>query len=837
MIRTTMKRTTLFLLSLFLITGVQAQKMQLDAAEIRQELKKLNTVGSVLYLAAHPDDENTSVIGYMVNEKHLRTGYLSLTRGDGGQNLIGPEKGPLLGVLRTQELLEARKVDGGEQYFSRAIDFGYSKTAEETFNIWNKERILSDVVRVIRKFRPDIIITRFPSNGYKGGHGHHTGSAILADEAFQMAGDPEAFPEQLKTLEPWQPKRLLFNTSTWWDKELPEKAPKDDELVETDLGGYNFLLGKSYTQIAAESRSMHKCQGFGVSRRRGEDFEYFRYLKGKEFDGEALLGGLDLSWSRLEGGEAIGQKVQKVLDEYDLDDPSRIVPGLVELHQAVMKLDDEHWKQYKLGQIEQLILACTGTQLEATAARESASPGDEVEITAQAVNGSNFPLELKQVNIAGDLTNLDSILPYERYVKHTAKVTLPANLPYTTPYWLQKPPRKGTYHIPKKHTSLIGEAQAPPKVGATFTLEADGHPFSVSIPVEYEWTSEVEGEIREPFSLVPEVTCSFDSKVYVFARAEPQEVTVNFRGWKDSLRGELSLEVPENWSVQPSSAGFQLDRAGAAESITFTVTPPENTAQGTVKPVVKVGDKRLSHALDKVNYPHIDEQTIVRQAGADLVRRNIRTRGKSIGYIMGSGDEVPQALRQMGYEVTELDPGKLQAEALQKFDAVIVGVRGFNVNEVLAHKNEELFEYAKQGGHVVVQYNKDEEDLVTQEVAPYSLRIAYDRVTVETAPATLLDEEHPLLNSPNPIGQEDFEGWVQERGLYFPDQWDDAFTPLISWHDPGEKPKKGGLLVAEHGKGSYIYTGIAFFRQLPAGVPGAFELFANIVSYGIDEKP
>ena len=354
-------------ISLLLIATASYAQKQMNASEIKLALNKLNTLGSVLYVAAHPDDENTRLIAYMANERLVRTGYLSLTRGDGGQNLIGTEKGPLMGVVRTQELLEARKVDGGEQFFTRAVDFGYSKTPEETFIKWDKQAVLADVVWAIRKFKPDVMITRFPPTS-KAGHGHHTASAILAAEAFDLAGDKNAFPEQLTYTTVWQPKRLLLNASTWWDKELPQKA-KDNptEYTTVDIGTYNTLLGKSYGEIAAESRTMHKSQGFGSAKQRGSKLEYLKLLKGEPFKTD-VLDGVNLSWKTVNGGEAIEKLLTKAITNFNAEQPELIVPTLLEAHQLLNKLPDSNkWKWIKLSKIRTVIANCAGLFVEVTA--------------------------------------------------------------------------------------------------------------------------------------------------------------------------------------------------------------------------------------------------------------------------------------------------------------------------------------------------------------------------------------------------------------------------------------------------------------------------------------
>lgn len=818
----------LLLLSTALTSFSAAAQKQPDynAASIRQMLHKVNTLGTVLYIAAHPDDENTRFIAYMANEEHYRTGYLSLTRGDGGQNLIGTEKGALMGLLRTQELLEARRLDGGEQFFTRAVDFGYSKTPDETFDIWEKEKILADVIWTIRKFRPDVLVTRFPPTS-RAGHGHHTASAMLAEEVFNMAADPNVFPEQLEYVDVWQPKRLYHNTSTWWYKDLPEKAKaQPDQYVTVDVGKFNPVLGKSYSEIASESRSMHKSQGFGSGKRRGSQVEYLEYVMGENALENDLLYGVETSWKRVKGGEQVGEFLQKALTEFDAEQPHLIVPHLIEAHHALKNVEDEYWKAQKQQEIETLILACSGVWMEVTAKHHRYATSSTIEATAAVVQRS--PVGDCQLNITiGDQQILEASALNENEL-HQFDFTTPAPDHDSNPYWLN-----GSYFgiFPVKEQTEIGLPENPAAVMVDFRLSIGKHTFHYQRPIVYKWTDRVDGEIYRPLAIVPAATANIEEKVYIFPDENAMLINVQVENHSDSLDGAVLLTLPQGWECENNSQPVTIKGAGTTANFTFKVRPPENGAVGEVKAVVRTQTESYRKSLITIEYPHAPIQTLLLSAQAKIVRLDIQRKGEHIGYIMGAGDEVPSALEQVGYQVSILDPAQLPTTNLSGFDAILTGIRAFNTQKSLANNYRSLLEYAEKGGTVIVQYNTNR-GLVTDNFAPYPLKLSRDRVTKEEAEVTFLAPRHAIMKTPNKLSKEDFDGWVQERGLYFADEWDEQFTPLFSWHDPNEDPKEGGLLVANHGKGAFIYTGISFFRQLPAGVPGAYRLLMNLIAYG-----
>lgn len=793
----------------------------LTAGEIKLALNKLNTLGSVLYLAAHPDDENTRLIAYMANEKLMRTGYLSLTRGDGGQNLIGTEQGGLMGVVRTQELLEARKIDGGEQFFTRAVDFGYSKTPEETFAKWDKQKVLADVVYVIRKFRPDVIITRFPKTAYAG-HGHHTASAILAEEAFDLAADSTAFPEQLMYVDVWQPKRLFLNASTWWDKDLPENAKDNPDYITVDVGTYNPLLGKAYSEIAAESRTMHKSQGFGAAKVRGVQEEYLVLQKGEKFEDD-VFDGIDFSWNRIEGGKEISALIQGANTNFDAEHPEKIVPILLKVFTKINALPYSSWKYVKLAEVSKLISSCMGLHAEFIADDFSATPGTLVNGVINIVNRSNLKVKLTNIGIM----EKDSTINLELPKNEMQNINLPfvcENETNTNPYWLNKP-YEGIFEVAQQ--DMTGLPQNLNKLYAAIMLEVEGIFFYTTQPLQYKWTDRVKGEIYRPFIVLPKITAAVAENVYVFSANTPKKVVVTVKSHEKNSNGNVNLALPKGWKASPELADFSIVEKNQEQQLVFMVTPSATASEVEMK--VLINNVPAKEAIF-IEYDHIKIQTVLKEARAKMVRLDVKTNGQKIGYIMGAGDEVPNALEQLGYQVVLLDEDKLKNGNLSQYDAIICGIRAYNTNKYMSNVYTTIMDYIKNGGNYIVQYNVNK-GLVTNKIGPYNFNISKDRVTEEDADVTFVDGKHSILNYPNKLTEDDFEGWVQERGLYFADEWEEEFQPILMMNDKGETSKKGSVLVAHYGKGSFIYTGVSFFRELPAGVSGAFRLFANMVSY------
>ena len=821
---------------------------KLSASEIQLALNKLNVLGSALYVAAHPDDENQVVIGYLSQTRLMNTGYLSLTRGDGGQNLIGPEIRELLGVVRTQELIQARRVDGSQQFFTRAIDFGYSKTADETLELWDKEQIMADVVWVIRRFRPDVIITRFPADE-RAGHGHHTTSGLLAAEAFDLASDSTRFPEQLQYVEPWQPIRLYFNDFAWFTPGLDSASQVNDSILAVNVGVYNPLLGQSVPEIAALSRSRHQSQGFGSTGARGERTEYLRHVRGS-LAKDNLFEGIDTTWNRVAGGARVGQLLAEAAQSFDPARPAAVVPILMDASEALNALPDSYWKRVKRAELDQVISACLGLYLEVRAGTNelvrrfrdgeatrpgiseySATPGDSVTLRAEAINRSDVPVTLNQISfpaLARD-TTLDWSLPNNVDTVLTLPVRLPDSLPYTEPYWLRLPNDGFTFTV--ENQTLIGKDESDETLAAHFALTVAGRPLTLTKPVVYKYNDPRQGETYRPFVIIPPVDTEIAEPVRVFASNEPQAVRVTVRAGKSDVSGELALQLPAGWQADPATYDFSLALKEQAAEFSFRVTPPAEPSVGEARAVATVDGQTYDQHKIIIDYDHIPTQTLLAPSTARLVKVDLQKEGEAIGYIMGAGDEIPQALEQIGYRVTLLEASEVRADDLKQFDAVMVGIRAYNTNDWLRYRNDELLKYVKGGGTLLVQYNTNSR-LVTDSFAPYPLTLSRERVTDETAAVRFLQPDSPVLSSPNRITAQDFEGWVQERGLYFPEKWDEHYQPLLSLNDPGEDPLEGSLLVAPYGEGYYIYTGLSFFRELPAGVPGAYRLITNLLSVG-----
>ncbi|WP_394367583.1 PIG-L family deacetylase [Muriicola jejuensis] len=835
-----MRFRTFICLFLFFQSNFGQSPAKLSSTEIYHSLEKLNFLGSAMYIAAHPDDENTRLISYLSNEVHARTGYLSITRGDGGQNLIGPELRELLGVLRTQELLAARRVDGGIQFFTRANDFGYSKHPDETLKIWDEEAVLGDVVHIIREFRPDVIINRFDHRTPGSTHGHHTSSAILSMEAFDLVSDPKAYPEQLSKLEPWSPKRLFFNTSWWFygSQENFEKADKS-RLIELNTGVFYPMLGLSNNEIASIASSQHRCQGFGRPTTRGSEEEYIELLKGEmpSDNPTDLFEGIDTSWSRIEGGKAIGEILYEVEENFDFKNPSIHLNALLKAYRLLENIKDEHWKKIKLAELKELITQVTGLYLEASSDAPYSNPESRVRVEVEAINRSDASVVLNKVSI-GQLatTQPGSVLKNNEKENHTLTFEVPSSTSFTSPYWLSEKGSLGMYRV--DDFELIGRPETPPAFIADFDLEINGTSLRISRPVIYRYSRPDKGELYSPFNILPPASLSIRDKVLIFDQASPRQIDVVVSALKDDLEGSLGLQVPSGWHVDRMQYPVSMKKKGEEKVFSFMVTPPEKESEGIITPVMTVDGVKLMKELVTIAYDHIPTQEVLLPAETKVVRLDIKKAGQNIGYIMGAGDEIPSSLEQIGYTVHELKPEEIQMGTLGNYDAIVVGIRAYNVVDEMRFKQDALLDYVHKGGNLIVQYNTSgRSGLDFENLAPYSLHISRDRVTEEDSPVEILHPEHPLMSFPNKVSKADFEGWVQERGLYFPDEWDQAFIPVLSMADQGETPKEGSLLIASYGKGTYIYTGLSFFRELPAGVPGAFKLFANMLSQNKAKLP
>jgi len=830
-----MTRRFLTVLAFALTLATTHVRAAMDTAQLQAALRKLTVVGSAMYVAAHPDDENTAMLSWLENERGVRAAYLSVTRGDGGQNLIGTEKGDLLGVIRTQELLAARRIDGAEQFFTRAIDFGYSKTPVETLRIWDHDAILADIVWNIRRFQPDVILTRFPTTG-EGGHGHHTASAILAVEAFTAAADASKFPEQLKYVSTWRAKRLLWNR--FMRQPIDPNDPSVAKSIRVDIGTYNTLLGRAYTEIAAESRSLHKSQGFGSAERRGSIINYFDLLAGDAAQKD-LFEGVDLSWSRYPGGEAVGAVLEKAAGTFDPRDPQKTIPLLLEAHEALARAgarpewspQANPWIDVKRRELLDVIRGLAGLSIDVSAADSTVLPGGEIAVNVSVVNRSDYPFSLSTV--ASPYAN-PGMAPGKRLennmpIRTEIKLKLPDDYPYSQPYWLQHPSSVGKYAVSDQQ--LIGLPESPISIPVIVSVSDNlMNTLIFTMPAVFRWTDPVKGEQIRNVDVVPAVTARLGFRVYLFPDSKARPVTVSLRNFGGAGQVTARLLIPPGWTAAPSSIPVAFEKKGDEARVTFRVTPPAGATTAQLAAEIELaGGRKVGLGLSEIDYPHIPALRLFSDATATIVRADVRKRGSRIGYIAGSGDDVPDALQQIGYEVDLLSDEDLEKGDFSAYDAIVTGVRAYNTRKRLKTAQARLMDYVAAGGTMVVQYNTVD-DMGLAELGPYPFKISRDRVTVEDAPVKLLRPDHALLSTPNKITGSDFSGWVQERGLYFTSNWDPRYTTILASADPGDSDKEGGELYARHGKGVFIYTSYAWFRQLPAGVPGAYRLFANRVS-------
>lgn len=802
-----------------------------SSSAILQELHSFRQLGSVLYVAAHPDDENTRLIAYLAQGRGYRTGYLSLTRGDGGQNLIGTELRDQLGVIRTQELLAARRIDGGRQFFTRANDFGFSKNHEETLAIWDRQQVLADTVRVIRTFRPDVLLLRFsPEPG--GTHGHHTSSAILALEAFKLSGDPAAFPEQVAGgLKPWQPKRVFWNG--WSAASRPGAGgvdpAKDANVLSLDVGGFNPLLGESYGEIAARSRTMHKSQGFGSLGTRGVALEYFKLLAG-EPAGKDILDGVETTWARVPGGGEIGRLADEVIAHFNPAAPAASVPALLVVRARLAALPADPLVTDKRRQLDAILVAALGLYVESTAASAEIVAGEKLPLKHTVIVRSDFPVRWTGVRFPVDGREISPRIDLQpnRPATATSVLEVPASTPLSQPYWLREAGTVGLFRV--DDSALIGRPQNPPALPVEQVFEISGQTLVVADEPVQVSNDRVKGEIRRRLDIIPPVSLAFAQDLELFAPGRTREVTMDVTAARAGSIGQVELQTPAGWKVTPASQPLQLASVGERARFTFTVTAPPQAASAAIVALAEVDGVRYRNRRVEIRHDHIPPQLLQPRAELKAVGLELAIRGRTVGYLPGAGDLVAEAIAQMGYAVTLLTEADLTPERLRTFDAVVLGVRAFNTRTELPPRLPALWNYVETGGNVIVQYNTT--DLLTPRIAPFDLKLSRDRVTDERAAVTLLAPDHPALTTPNRITAADFDGWVQERGLYFPGSWDARFTPLLASNDPGETPKSGALLVAQHGRGYFVYTGLSFFRELPEGVPGAYRLLANLISLG-----
>jgi LmbE family N-acetylglucosaminyl deacetylase len=807
-------------LLLLAAAAASAQPNLSGAAEVRLALGRLNVLGSALMIGAHPDDEHTPTLAYFTRGRLMRAAYVSVTRGDGGQNLLGPEQDDLLGLIRTEELLAARRIDGAEQFFTRAVDFGFSKSAQETLDKWGHDAILADLVWIIRKYRPDVIIHCF-SGTARDGHGQHQASALLGKEAFSAAADRSRFPEQLKWVEPWQAKRVVWN--------VYGRAAEATGQIAIDTGDYNPVLGYSYIEIAGLSRSMHASQGMGSPRRRGAATASLVPVTGEPASKD-LFDGIDTTWNRVPGGAEVGRILAEAARSLDPTQPEKVVPLLLEARKRMAALKDP-WAERKRAELDEAVALCAGLWLDASTDRPDFVPGSTMTVRTTALNRSRLPIRLTGISLDRD-SALDVELPFNQPSTREYTWKVPEDAKYSQPYWLVEPRRGDAYGIPDQQ--LAGTPENPPVLRARFRLRVASEELELTRPVVNRYVDRLRGEFTRPVIIVPPVALEFVEPVVMFPDQRPKRVEVALKSNIAGAAGEVRLEAPDGWRVEPASRKFQFGD-GEQMTLAFEVAPPVSAARGRILAHAWLGERRIGSGMQVVAYPHIRPQTVFPPSAVEAVRADIRILAKRIGYVMGAGDEVPQALRQLGCEVTLLTADDLATNDLARFDAIVTGVRAYNVRPDLRANQYRLLDYVDKGGTLVVQYNVPDYGGSTpslEKIGPYPIRVSRERVSVEEAPVTFPDPASPLLQKPNRITAADFEGWVQERGLNFASEWDPRYRTLLESHDPGETPKPGGTLYVPYGKGTYVFTAYSWFRELPAGVPGAFRVFANLLSAG-----
>jgi LmbE family N-acetylglucosaminyl deacetylase len=804
----------------------------LSSAAIAQELRSFRELGTVLHIAAHPDDENTQLITYFARGRGYRTAYLSLTRGDGGQNELGRDFDERLGVARTQELLAARRLDNGRQFFTRAIDFGFSKSPEETLQFWDREQVLADVVRVIRKFRPDVIVTRFPIPPGSGGHGHHTASAILAVEAFKLAGDPKVYPEQIaQGLTPWQPKRVVWNVFAPGGRST---GGLEGPTVQLDIGGNDPVTGEPFGTIANRSRGMHKTQGLGGFSDRqggGPNVQTFMLLAGEPAVND-LMDGIDVSWNRIPGGAEIGVLADAALANFKNDAPAAILPGLLALKAKLAAIPLDPLVADKRAQLDRVIIACLGLSVETTLPSSEVLPGAKLALHHAVTVRASMPVRWMSVRYPankGKIGQPITVIAGTPATRDTVQ-TLPSDTPLTQPYWLREEGAAGIARV--TDPALISLPENPPAFPIEHVFEIAGQTITVmDEPVQ------VDGASRRRLGVISPVSLRFVSDVALFAPGASLPVEVEVTSSISSAAGQLRLELPDGWKVLPPvTQPFRLSRIGEKQRLSFTVTAPLQPSTATFGVRADVGGRQIRNIRSEVRYDHLPRQLLQPPARLRGVVLDVAVRAKNIGYLPGAGDAVGESLEQLGCSVTSLKTADLTLEKLKDFDAVVLGVRAFNEHKELSSNLSGLLAYVENGGTVIVQYNRPN-GLQDKVLGPYPLSIQGGapqfRVTDEKAPVTFLAPDHPALTTPNPITAADFEGWLQERGAYYPSSWDEThYTSILAMNDPGQTPLKSALLVAKHGSGYFVYTGLSFFRQLPAGVPGAYRLLANLISLG-----
>ncbi len=796
---------------------------QQTSSELYLDLKKLASLKRVLYLAAHPDDENTRALAWLSLGEEAETAYLSLTRGDGGQNLIGEELGANLGILRSQELLAARSIDNAKQFFSRAVDFGYSRSAEESFEKWEKEEIVSDVVGVIRKFKPDVIITRFPPDE-RAGHGHHTASALLAIEASKLAADKDFLPNQIKDLGTWNTTSVYWNTSYWWLKDIEVTAQNNDEYLVFDIGDYNPTIGKSYNEIGTLARSQHKCQGFGSLIERGAKEEYFQFLSGEKLK-NSFFEKSTRTWSNLVSKE-LENEFNTLVQNFDFKDVRNNVKPLLSIYKKLQNIKDDYLREEKLSLCQTLIVNCLGLHIELHGEDFSFALNEDVKLNLEAINRSKSQVSVEEITINGtSFVPENKTLSFNQIVNNNISIT--ANSNTFAPYWLQNP-YENLFDV--TNVSLIGNPTSKNSIEGIIKLNIEGVTFEYPINGIYKWSDPAFGEKKRDIVFTPNMAISIEETALISKIGTEKKIKIKVHSFQDNLKEKIHLKLPQNWEATPNVFEIDIQNKHNEKYIEVVLKPNSNAVNGSLI-LLNANQDSIKH-FREISYDHIPTQTYFTDDQLKLVKIDSKIKQGKIAYIKGVEDKVPQAISQLGFDVKAIEVEDIKTASLNDFQTIVVGIRAYNVKPELDFFHQQLMDYVSQGGNLIVQYNTSSKSVKEMQLGPYPFDVSRGRVTEEDAKVSFVNQKHPILNFPNKIAEKDFENWVQERGLYFADNWDAKYETLLSWNDKGQESLEGALIVAKHGKGQFIYTGISFFRQLPAGVEGAYRLFANMLSYG-----
>ena len=869
----------LFLAGLLLPAPARAQlePLPLDqgATGLALALRQLGAGASYMEVTAHPDDENNGLLVMLNRGRGLRTSLLTVTRGDGGQNELGPEILEALGILRSAELMAMHRYDGAEQYFTRAYEFGYSFSVEETLEKWGKEEILADVVRILRTVRPDVV-THLPTTGEGGGQ-HHQTSGRLAREAFEAAADPNRFPEQIaEGLRPWQPLKMYERfRGMGMGFGAPSTGPLPDGVVRMNTGEYDPILGGTYAQLGSEARSMHRCQSMSQLRGLPGDANSLWFLENASIetvDGETdLFDGVETGLDRyrdfvrgqeaeaglfLEGLEALKGHVARAQETFDALAPWETLPALRDGLSTVRtlragiaasalsddaKYDLEHRLALKEEQFTNALALAHGIALEPLAGAGEVVPGSTFGVELLVANQSPESVDVTSVEVVtpagwtlgASTGEVSGILGPGERLSSGFEVRVADDADYSRPYWERN---HSVDRFDILDESLLGQPFSPAPVSARVTFRSGDVDVVLDEPVQYRYEGAWVGtEKQQRITVLPALSVNVSPRVMVYPTgAESREISVDvvYKG-TDPARGTLRLDVPAGWTVSPREAPLSFDRTGEAAVVPFQVAAPAGVepSQYNVRAVATMDGREYREGYETIDYHHIEKRYIFRSSEATVEALDIEVAPVTVGYVMGVGDDVAEAIQQLGLDVTFLDEEALAEGDLSRFDIIVTGVRAYLNREDLRAYNARLIDYVENGGTVLVQYNKFEFN--DAQWGPYPIEVSRNRITVEEAPMRILDPDHPVFNFPNRVTENDWDDWIQERGTYFIGDKDERYVDLLASEDPwpynaGEK--RGIFVETRHGEGRWMYTGLGFYRQLPEGVTDAFKFFANILS-------